>query len=177
MTSFRAFCFFQNTSKDKIATYHQGLEFGRDYLFLRSPGSQVALLPSAHMPGPHPSLHFLPGVDGIINAWMGSKILTRKEFRQEVSANLPWSPSEWHWLSPVLQSPGHLAVSVAVVGRMKPIPLSLIKSPLCRHSLGRNLLPYLDFLPLLLNSNVMDLESPTCSTICSLSENVYILIA
>lgn len=66
---------------------------------------------------------------------------------------------------------------VSSSGGMKPSPLSLIQSPLYPHSLGLNLLPYLDLLPLLLNSNVMDLESPTCSTICSLSENVYILIA
>ena len=66
---------------------------------------------------------------------------------------------------------------VSSSGEMKPIPLSLIKSPFQTFSCSATYYHTLDLLPLLLNSNVMDLKSPTCSAICSLSGNVYILIA
>lgn len=103
-----------------ICQLHE-LEFIRGYSYSGGPGHQDALFPSTLGPGPLPSSHSLPGIQDVINARIGPKILARREFRQEVSAIFPRARLDSaDSLSPVLQSPGHLPVSVAAADETSP---------------------------------------------------------
>ena len=85
------------------------------------------------------TLHSLPGIHRVKNAWTGSKSLARREFRPGVSAYLPGAlvnGTDCHLSSRALAT----CLCQCQWG-MKPLPLSLIKSPLSRHPLLCNLLP------------------------------------
>ena len=135
-------------------------------------GACVPRLPHlpARTPGSLHSVYVPPGVCAIVNARAGSKVFQPEGSSEEKSLQLsPGAPC----VALVVTCPPEpwlLACVGSRGGGDEPSPVSLIKSPLLRHPLALQLITIpLDLSPLLLNSNVMDLKSPACSTVCSLS--------